>query len=74
MKQECVAWQGETDTQHMVCKWCPDAEEVERVVKSLEWKREIDHLLDGYTDYVRKTISHVICPPCTTLYFPEYLP
>lgn len=70
MKQ-LEAYLGETEQNHRVCNYCPDREEVEQVVNSLEWKREIDELMRGFMDYVKKRVSFGICDECKERHFPR---
>lgn len=72
MKQ-LQAYLGETEQNHRVCNYCPDRTEVEQVVNSLEWKREIDELMRGFMDYVRKQVSHGICDECKERHFPRHI-
>jgi len=71
MKQ-LEAYLGETEQNHRVCTYCPDREEVEQVVNSLEWKREIDELMRGFMDYVKKRVSFGICDECKERHFPNH--
>lgn len=63
------AYLGENNELHRLCAWCEDKEEVEVVVKSLEQKREIKRLMEGFNDYIQKKITHTICQECKEKHF-----
>lgn len=58
------AYIGATDTLHKICAWCPDKEEAERLANQVEFKKWVNSMVNGVSEYIKREISHVICADC----------
>lgn len=57
------AYLGEFDDHHLICSQCPDSQDTQDTVRSMEEKRNIDHIL-RFAEYEKKQILLTICSAC----------
>jgi hypothetical protein len=60
------AYLGERDDHHLVCSQCPNSEETQKIVRSMEEKRLLGHLFHGFQDYFKKQVVLTLCDKCIT--------
>jgi len=58
------AYRGADDMYHYICDTCEDHEEAEKLATGFEQKKELEYLIAGIFGYVKREISHTMCPPC----------
>lgn len=60
------AYQYADEKMHRICAWCPDKAEAERLANNVEFKKWVESLRTGVSEYVKRKISHTICSDCTS--------
>lgn len=59
------AYKGKIEGEHVICRSCPEAIDAEITVRSLEKKKELSRLIEGFIDYTATGIKFLLeCEDC----------